>query len=535
MRIPLCILIIEDSEDDAALLLRELARGGYDVIHKRVDTPAAMIAALESQKWDLVISDHSMPHFTGIDALHILRGKGSRIPFIFVSGTIGEETAVSALKDGAQDYLMKTNLKRLVPAVQRELREAEQRQERERLERQVQQLHKFETIGRLAGGIAHDFNNVIGAILGWAELCCQETQPGTQLHERLQRIMEQGERAAALTSQLLSFARRQFLQPKRIDLNIHVLQSTSLLRRVIRENITISVEIARDLHVTLADPSQIDQVLMNLCLNARDAMPRGGRLVLQTKNIEITEEYCRLVAYAQPGSYILLSVSDTGVGMDAETIEQIFEPFFTTKEPGKGTGLGLATVYGIVKQHGGFLNVESEPGKGTIFQIYLPASGGMAEPQETRSDEKPRKGSETILLAEDHDGLRQSAQEMLEALGYRVLLASNGFDAIQLFKTNLDRVDLVVLDVVMPGLSGPDTYSQMASIRPELGVVFTTGYTSEAASLTSMIDKGAAFLQKPYGQRSIGLKIRDVLDRLNIHLDESIATKVSKHLDKGSK
>lgn len=513
MGTPLRLLMIEDSEDDAALLLRELGRGGYEVAHQRVDTATAMLDAVEKQKWDLVISDHSMPHFTGVDALHLLRAKGSRIPFIFVSGTIGEETAVSALKDGAQDYLMKTNLKRLVSAVQRELREAEQRLERERLERQVQQLHKFETIGRLAGGIAHDFNNVIGAILGWAELCSQDTQPGTQLHERIHKIMDQADRAAGLTSQLLSFARRQFLQPKRIDLNMHVLQSTSLLRRVIGEHITITVETARDLHVTLADPSQVDQVLMNLCLNARDAMPNGGRLLIETRNIEIIEEYCRTVTYAVPGSYVLLLVSDNGIGMDAETTEQIFEPFFTTKEPGKGTGLGLATVYGIVKQHGGFLNVDSEPGKGTIFRIYLPASTGIAEAREAQSDEKPRKGNETILLAEDHDGLRQSAKEMLEALGYRVILAANGLDAVRLFKANSDRIDLVILDVVMPGQSGPDTYSQLTAIRSDLRAIFTTGYTSEAASLFSLIDKGAGFLQKPYGQRSIGLKIRELLDR----------------------
>jgi two-component system, cell cycle sensor histidine kinase and response regulator CckA len=513
MGTPLRLLLVEDSEDDAALLLRELKRGGYDVTHQRVDTPTDMLSALYSQSWDIVISDHSMPHFTGIEALHVLRSKGSQLPFIFVSGTIGEETAVTALKNGAQDYLMKTNLGRLIPAIQRELREAEQRQERERLERQVQQLHKFETIGRLAGGIAHDFNNVIGAILGWAELCSQETQPGTHLHDRIHKIMEKSDRAAALTSQLLSFARRQILQPKRIDLNTHVLQCVSLLRRVIGEHITITVETARDLQVALADPSQMDQVLMNLCLNARDAMPDGGKLVLKTNNIEITEKYCRLFPYAQPGSHVVLSVTDTGTGMDAETIEQIFEPFFTTKEMGKGTGLGLATVYGIVKQHGGFINVESEPGKGTTFEIYLPASSGMAEPREAHAEEKPRKGNETILLAEDHEGLRQSAQEMLQALGYRVLLAADGTGAVQLFKTNSDNIDLVVLDVVMPGLSGPETYAQMASIRADLKVVFTTGYTSEAASLTSMIEKGAGFLQKPYGQRSLGLKVREILDR----------------------
>ena len=223
--------MIEDSEDDAELLVRELRRGGYDVHHERVETSAALMAALKSNKWDIVISDHSMPHFSGIAALEILTAMGSDLPFIFVSGTIGEETAVAALKEGAQDYLMKSNLKRLVPAVQRTLRESEARRERQQLERQVQQLHKFEAIGRLAGGIAHDFNNVIGAILGWAELCEQEAQPGTHLQERLRKIMDQADRAAGLTSQLLSFARRQVLQPRRVDLNTHVLQGVSLLQK----------------------------------------------------------------------------------------------------------------------------------------------------------------------------------------------------------------------------------------------------------------------------------------------------------------
>jgi two-component system cell cycle sensor histidine kinase/response regulator CckA len=512
MAIPLRLLMIEDSEDDALLLLRELRKGGYEITHERVDTPAAMAAALDSKKWDLVISDHSMPHFSGVQALHLLRSNGSRVPFIFVSGTIGEETAVSALKDGAQDYVMKTNLKRLLPAVQRELQEVVQRQERERLERQVQQLHKFETIGRLAGGIAHDFNNVIGAILGWAELCTQETKPGTQLHDRIRKITDQANRAAALTSQLLSFARRQFLQPKRIDLNVHVRESSRLLRRVIGETIRIDVQTARDLHVTLADPSQVDQVLMNLCLNARDAMPTGGTLVLETRNVEITEEYCQLVDYAQPGSYILLTVSDSGVGMDAETMEQIFEPFFTTKEMGKGTGLGLATVYGIVKQHGGFINVESKPGKGTTFRVYLPASGGVADPRESHANEPAGKGSETILLAEDHDALRLASREMLEGLGYHVLAAADGRDAVRVFKEHSGQIDLVILDVVMPGLSGPDAYSQIAAVRSDVRAIFTTGYTSEGASLTAVIEKGAGFLQKPYSQSSVAAKIREMLD-----------------------
>ena len=308
-----------------------------------------------------------------------------------------------------------------------------------------------------------------------------------------------------LTSQLLAFACRQVLQPRRIDLNNLVEEGTSLLRRVIGEDIEVSLHPAANLRVTLADPVQIDQVLMNLCLNARDAMPKGGRLVIATQNVDIDEDYCRLhTYYIRPGSYVLLAVSDTGIGMDAATIDRNFEPFFfTTKEIGKGTGLGLATVFGIVKQHGGFINVYSEPGKGTTFRVYLPGDSGAPEPSKAEPDEQPQKGTETILLAEDHESLRELAQETLGALGYHVILASNGIEAVQLFKDNSDRIDLVVMDVVMPGMSGPDAYLKMSAIRPGLGVVFTTGYTAEAASLTSLAKKGASVLQKPYGAKGL--------------------------------
>ncbi|HXM93132.1 MAG TPA: response regulator [Candidatus Acidoferrum sp.] len=511
MGVPLRVLMIEDSEDDAALLVRELRRGGYDVNYERVDTPAAMSSALNKEKWDMVISDHSMPHFSGAAALKLLRQKESEVPFIFVSGTMGEEAAVAALKDGAQDYVMKTNLKRLVPAVQRELREVEERRQRKLLERQVQQLQKFEAIGRLAGGIAHDFNNAIGAIMGWADLALQEAQPGTRLQERLKKICAQSQRTAGLTSQLLAFARQQVLQPRRIDLNGLIEEGTSLLRKVIGADVEVRLVPAPNLRVTVADPVQIDQVLMNLCLNARDAMPKGGRLIIETQNADLDEEYYRLHAFVRPGSYVLLSVSDTGIGMDAATIERIFEPFFTTKEVGKGTGLGLATVFGIVKQHGGFINVYSEPGKGTTFRVYLPSDHGAPDPAKADSDEGPAEGTETILLAEDHEGLRELAQETLEALGYRVVLATNGTEAVELFKTNSDRIDLVILDVVMPGLSGPDAYSNMSAIRPNLAVVFATGYTAEAASLTSLVKKGATVLQKPYSAKSLSQAIRGVL------------------------
>jgi len=505
--------MIEDSEDDAALLLRELRRGSYDVVSERVDLPDTLKSALDTKPWDLVISDFSMPHFSGTDALRLLRATGSEVPFIFVSGTMGEETAVAALQNGAQDFLVKTNLKRLVPAVQRALREAEERRQRKLMEQQVQQLRKFEAIGKLAGGIAHDFNNVIGAILGWAEMGCEEATPGTSLHDRFQKIRDQSYWAARLTSQLLAFARRQVLQPRNINLNILAVEGVGLLRRVIGEQIEVRVLTAPDLRVTLADQTQIEQVLMNLCLNARDAMPEGGRLIIETQNFEVDEEYCRAHPYARLGSYVLLAVSDTGVGMDAATKERIFEPFFTTKEVGKGTGLGLATVYGVVKQHGGFIHLYSELGKGTTFRIYLPATSGAPEPREPKRDERTPKGTETILLAEDNEGLREAAQEMLQRLGYRVILASNGAEATELFKANFGKIDLVILDIVMPHLSGPAVYSQMAAIQPELRAVFATGYTAETASLNSTLEKGVPILQKPYSIKNLGQIVRSTLDR----------------------
>jgi two-component system cell cycle sensor histidine kinase/response regulator CckA len=494
-------------------MLREMRRGSYDVVSERVDLPDALKSALDTKTWDLVVSDFSMPHFSGTDALHLLRATGSEVPFIFVSGTMGEETAVAALQDGAQDYLVKTNLKRLVPAVQRALREAEERRQRKLMEQQVQQLRKFEAIGKLAGGIAHDFNNVIGAILGWAEMGCEEATPGTSLHDRFQKIRDQSFWAARLTSQLLAFARRQVLQPRNINLNTLAVEGVGLLRRVIGEQIEVRVLTAPDLRVTLADPTQIEQVLMNLCLNARDAMPEGGQLIIETQNVEIDEAYCRVHPYARQGSYVLLAISDTGVGMDAATKEHIFEPFFTTKEVGKGTGLGLATVYGVVKQHGGFIHLYSELGKGTTFRICLPAASGTPEPREPKSDECTPKGTETILLAEDNEGLSEAAQGMLQRLGYRVILATNGTEAIELFKANSRQIDLVILDIVMPNLSGPAVYSQMTAIQPDLRAVFATGYTAETASLNSPLEKGVPILQKPYSMRNLGQIVRSTLDR----------------------
>jgi signal transduction histidine kinase len=514
MDTPLRVLIIEDSEDDTALLLRELRRGGYELTFERVDTPAGMSAALDKKEWDLVVCDYSMPHFSGTEALRLLRGKDLEVPFIFVSGTIGEETAVASLKQGAQDYIMKDNLKRLLPAVQRELHDTQQRRERKRLERQVQELRKFEAIGRLAGGVAHDFNNALGVILGWAQLGYDELSADNPVRENLRAIRDQAQRSAGLTRQLLAFARRQVLLRRNVNLNDLVSETTGLLKTAIGEQIELKIALSWDLGVITADPTQIGQVLMNLCLNARDAMPQGGRICVETQNIEIAEDFCRSHGYGQPGRYVLLSVSDTGVGMDAATLDHIFEPFFTTKEMGRGTGLGLATVYGIVKQHDGFVNVDSEAGKGTTFHVYFPTSCGVAEaaPDLPAYEEPLKGGRETILVADDHEGLRELVGRTLASQGYSVILASDGRDAVGRFKARSDEIRLVVLDVAMPLVGGPEAYSQMCAISPGLPVIFMTGHVAEPASLNSRLQDGAVFLQKPCTTETLSRTVRNTLD-----------------------
>jgi two-component system cell cycle sensor histidine kinase/response regulator CckA len=505
-------IFVEDSEDDSALLARELRKGDFDLHSRRVDTAEALRSALQQEEWDLVVSDHSMPGFTGLEALEIVRARKDEMPFIFVSGTMDEETAALALRQGAQDYLIKGHMQRFLPAVEREMRESADRRDRKRLEQQVSQLQKFEAIGRLAGGIAHDFNNLLGAILGWAEMGLEDAQAGSRARQRFQKITEQAQRAAKLTAQILAFARRQVLQPRKLNLNTAVEDVTSLLHKLIGDRVEIRVLPDKALHSAMADPAQIEQVLMNLCLNARDAMPEGGVLVIETHNVEIALEQVRIHPEARPGRYVLLSVSDTGVGMDKSTVERIFEPFFTTKELGRGTGLGLATVYGIVKQHGGFVYVYSEPGKGTAFRLYFPRCDGPAESLESKAPLELRRGDETILLADDHDGLRQSAHEMLRELGYHVLTAANGREAVSLFEFNVDRVNLVLLDIMMPEMDGPEAYEHIRALRPAVPVIFTSGYTPDAVPFIAAVGRGSQVLQKPYTLRSLSQAVRDALD-----------------------
>jgi two-component system cell cycle sensor histidine kinase/response regulator CckA len=382
------------------------------------------------------------------------------------------------------------------------------------LERQLVQAQKFEAIGQLAGGIAHDFNNMIGAIIGWADLGMEETEPASRPHRHFEKMRQQADRAAALTRQLLAFARRQILEPRNIDLNQTVTETLSLLEKVIGGNIEIKSSLAHDLALVSADPSQVEQILMNLCFNARDAMPQGGSLYIETSEIVFEEEYCANQPLARPGRYSRLSVTDTGTGMDAATLDRIFEPFFTTKELGKGTGLGLATVYGIARQHGGFVHVYSEIGVGSTFRVYFPVSLEAVKSSERVPDARPVcGGTETILIAEDHEGLREIARETLANLGYRVILASDGEEAVLEFLDPLNHIDLLLMDVVLPKLGGPQAYARICNTRPGVPAIFTTGYGADIKLLRQARQQGLPILQKPYSPRDLARRVRETLDQ----------------------
>lgn len=389
--------------------------------------------------------------------------------------------------------------------------------ERVALERQLRHSQKFEAFGQLAGGIAHDFNNMIGAILGWAELGLDETQGDARVHSRFQKIRLQAERAASLTRQLLAFARRQVLEPRQMNLNQAVTETLSLLEKILGSNIDLKRDLAADLSLIRADPAQIEQVLMNLCFNARDAMPAGGELRVATCNAVFDEAFCRLNPHASPGRQVLLTVTDTGQGMDAATLERMFEPFFTTKGPSKGTGLGLATVYGVTKQHGGVVFVDSVLGKGTCFRVYIPVMEGAAETAKAPSPaEDVRGGTETILVAEDHEGLRQLALETLSSYGYTVLLAADGEAAAELYAQRSSSIDLAILDVMLPKVTGPVAYARMCAFNGGPPAIFVTGYNSDPEFEDKIKTSSVNVMHKPFLPRELARKVREMLDQSHV-------------------
>jgi len=632
---PLRVLLIEDSVTDAELILLELERIGYAASWTRVESPEALTEALR-ESWDVALADYSMPRLDGVGALRLVREAYPDLPFIIVSGTIDEETAVATLTAGADDFMVKGNWARLGPAIERSRREqrirvaraqAEQalrdsearyrsiiettneavwvvkgdgciafvnsrttellgysaedllgaplldfvhetsraaakerlaisirertsgqlevRFERsdgkeawvlldtapileagqrgvlvmamdisqhKRLEDQLRQAKKMEAVGTLAGGIAHDFNNLLSVILGYTSMLFEVLKPGDPLRDEIEEINRAGERARDLTKQLLAFSSKQVLQPRTLDLNQVLSGMQQMLRRLLREDIELTFMTAAELDRVCADLGQIEQIVMNLVVNARDAIEGKGAIVIETANLELDGEYVAAHHDLSPGRYVTLAVSDTGCGMDPGTVERIFEPFFTTKEQGRGTGLGLSTVFGIVKQSGGHISVSSELGKGTLFRIYLPRSDGEVDVETPKPQPTTLRGGETVLIVEDQEQLRTMMRVALRRLGYNVLDAPNGSEALLLCEHYTEPIHLLLTDVIMPRMSGRELAERLAALRPEMAVLYVSGYTQTSVVHDGVLDAGLAFLPKPVTPETLARKVRQVLD-----------------------
>jgi two-component system cell cycle sensor histidine kinase/response regulator CckA len=641
---PLRVLLIEDSADDAELLLRMLRQGGYEPQSSRVQTEEELLAALESGAWDLVVADHSLPRLPSSRALEMVRARDLDIPFLVVSGTIREQDAVDLMKSGASDYLLKDRLTRLVPAVRRELEEARLRREHRRaqaeieraqaryrslidnavvgvyrsgasgrftfvnqalvsmlgyasgeevlrldpaaevfadradlerlgqvgsagkiegvevewrrrdgrplhvrlwgrvvahsetphglemfvenvselrlLQRSLEQAQKMEAVGRLAGGIAHDFNNLLVAILGYADVLKTTTLGEEKRAHCVDEIQKAGERAAALTRQLLSFSRRQVLDRAVLNLNAVVRDVEAMLSRLIGADVVLRTSLQAGLVNVVADRGQVEQVLLNLAVNARDAMPRGGDLLIETRVVTLTEPMAAVPRTLPAGRWVRLTVSDTGEGMSEEVKAHLFEPFYTTKERGKGTGLGLSMVYGIVTQSDGALTFVSEPGVGTRFDLWFPPTerevdGGEKGRAEVReSSESVARGGETLLFVEDDPAVCALATEILRIAGFHVLPAATAAEALAALDRSSGPVHALVTDVVLPDMSGIELAERVHAMRPMVRILFTSGYTSESVDIKALSRAHAAFLQKPFRTGELVAKIRAVLDEV---------------------
>jgi two-component system, cell cycle sensor histidine kinase and response regulator CckA len=386
--------------------------------------------------------------------------------------------------------------------------------DRKQLEEQLRQAQKMEAVGRLAGGIAHDFNNLLMVIQGYSDLLVERLPDGDPLRRNAEQIQMASQRASSLTRQLLAFSRKQMLAPKILNVQSVVAEMEKILRRLIGEDVQLETSSAPDLGLIKADRSQIEQVILNLAVNARDAMPQGGWLTIETANVELDASYSHPPAVLSPGRYVMLAVTDNGCGMDAETQAHVFEPFFTTKEKGKGTGLGLATVYGVVKQSGGYVWVYSEPGRGTSFKIYLPRIEETAVPA-VRDGKKetqiPERGSETILLVEDEKGVRELAREYLASSGYTVIEAEDGHTALELAAMHVGPIHLLLTDVVMPGISGRELAERVSQIRPGIKIIYMSGYTDQAVVHHGILRNDAVLLQKPFTLMTLAGKLREML------------------------
>lgn len=509
------VLLVEDNPADARLvaeMLKEAKGANFHV--NNVDRLSAAIEALSREPFDIVLLDLSLPDGIGLETFTRIHRNYPHIPVIVSTGLRDEELAIRAVREGAQDYLVKGEVGSSLLA--RAIRYAI---ERRRLEDRLIQSEKMEAIGQMAGGIAHDFNNILTLIKGHARLLQEDIEKTSPLSISVEKILSSSEKASNLIRGLLALGRKQIIAPKVLNLNDIVKSFEKFLLMLIGRDIELSLKLSGKELGVMADRTQIEQVLMNLAVNAKDAMPDGGRLTISTESLESADGLKDTHSLCGPGTYAVISVTDTGHGIDEKVMDRIFEPFFTTKEEGRGTGLGLSTAYGIIRQHNGCMQCYSEPGKGTTFKIHLPVVETAGIQREIPPSEEYKK---TLLLADDNADIRTLFGDFLEGQGYKVIRAVDGEDAISKFTESKNMPDLLILDAVMPKKNGREVYDQIKKIRPGIKALFISGHTEDALSDMGLLAEGFSFISKPYLPGDLLAKVRRMLGEAPVNSNAKV-------------
>ncbi|MDH4082911.1 MAG: response regulator [Nitrospira sp.] len=518
MTTPLRVLHLESNRHVSARIETMLTDGGIPCLIRRIESRAAFTSILTEGQVDLILAEFNLPWLDGPSALELARTLASDVPVIFVSTTLQGTQSIEQLDRGATDCIPQNELDRLVPSVRRVLREQQERAARARAEAalseseaQFRQVQKLEAVGRLAGGLAHDFNNLLTVIMGQSQVLLSEMDQNDAFRSRVEEMHKAGERARILIRQLLTFSRKQPSEARVLSLNTVLADLEPMLGRLIGEDIRLTLRPSVDDLNVKTDPAWLEQVVMNLVVNAKDAMPKGGKLQIETTGVDLDHAPLYHIRPITPGAYVRLSVADSGCGMTPEVQSHMFEPFFTTKEEGKGTGLGLSTVFGIVTQSGGGLDVTSKIGEGTRFDVYLPR---VETEVMVPSDENPampsRGGQETILLVEDDEDVRALIRDQLRKRGYRIVEARNGVEACLVATPYMRKLQLLLTDIVMPGMSGVELARNLLMIKPELSVLLISGYMDDVG--VSASEPSWAYLQKPFTPEAVADKVREVLD-----------------------